>query len=94
MSYYAFFTSTYGYNTFVRIGKIYDLGSHNTVRFLLTIHRDLIDKSFWIRTFIRKIKPYLKKIILIKKLSFEDLFLYHTGLYTLNQILNDDIIFR
>lgn len=85
MEYSAFFFSSYGYNSNVRIGKIYKLSSRETIRYLLTVHRDLIDKSFWIRQFISKVKIWSKKISLARKITSHHLILVKLG-YKWNQI--------
>ena len=83
---YTFFDSSYGYNTNVRLGKIYYLKNKDTIRYLLEVHRDLIDKTFWMKIFIKKVKSYYKKIILCKKILTRHIHLVLLCILSWNQI--------
>ena len=83
---YTFFDSSYGYNTNVRLGKIYSLTERDTIRYLLEVHPDLIDKSIWIKIFIKKVKSYYKKLILCKKIQPRHIHLVLLGILSWNQI--------
>ena len=99
---YTFFDSNYGYNSNVRLGKIYSLTSRDTLRYLLEVHRDIIDKTFWMKIFIKKVKSYYKKRILCKKIKPRHIHLVLLGILNWNQIfyiiennidVNDNIIY-
>ena len=99
---YTFFDSNHGYNCNVRLGKIYSFTSRDTLRYLLEVHRDIIDKSMWIKIFIKKVKSYYKKVIISKKIKPRHIHLVLLGILTWNQIfyviennidVNNDIIY-
>lgn len=80
--YICFFNSLYGYNPQVRVDRLYTFTTRLSVKYLLDINRDLIDKSIWIRFFIHKIKKYLRilkisKCITIKHIRSVELGQYH-----------------
>ena len=85
--YNTFFDSTYGYNSQIRLGKIYFFNNRNFVRYLLEVHRDLIDKGFWIRFFISKVKSWLYKLFIIKRITPHHIFLLNIG-YSWRQIFD------
>jgi hypothetical protein len=85
--YLTFFDSTYGYNNQVRLGKIYLFNNRYIVRFLLEVNRDLIDKRFWINFFIFKVKKWLQKLFIIKRISPHHILLLSIG-YSWRQIFS------
>lgn len=58
------FKSTFGYNSFIYIGNIYQFNKEEYKKLLIN-HYDLIDISFWIRQLIMNYneKKIIKKII-------------------------------
>jgi len=58
------FKSTFGYNSIIYIGNIYQFNKEEYKKLLIT-HYDLIDISFWIRQLIMNYneKKIIKKII-------------------------------
>ena len=66
--YICFFDSYYGYNSLVRIDRLYTFNTRECVKYLLEVNRDLVDKSIWIRIFISKVKKYLRVLRILKKI--------------------------
>ena len=72
--YYAAFKSHFGYNVMFREGKIYNLENRENYKFVLESCKDLINISYWIKLFGRKLKQkYLLKLF-IKDLNKEIFF--------------------
>ena len=67
--YVCFFKSLYGYNSIVRVDRIYTFTTRESVKYLLDINLDLIDKSVWLRLFINKIKKYLRVYKIARKIT-------------------------
>ena len=67
--YVCFFESSYGYNSLVRIDRLYTFNTRETVKYLLEVNLDLVDKSMWLRFFIHKIKKYLRVLRILKKIN-------------------------
>ena len=83
---YTFFESSYGYNMNVRLGKIYELGSRDTIRYLLEVHPDLIDKSYWIKMFIHKVKKYYRRRAICSRIRPEHIQNVQLGIQTWRQV--------
>jgi hypothetical protein len=83
---YTFFESSYGYNMNVRLGKIYELGSRDTIRYLLEVHPDLIDKSYWIKMFIHKVKKYYRMRAICSRIRLEHIHNVQLGIQTWRQV--------
>ena len=83
---YTFFESSYGYNMNVRLGKIYELGSRDTIRYLLDVHPDLIDKSYWIKMFIHKVKKYYRRRAICSRIRPEHIQNVQLGIQTWRQV--------
>ena len=83
---YTFFDSVHGYNICVRLGKIYELECRDTIRYLLQVHPDLIDKSFWIKMFIRKIKKYYRRRAICSRITPEHIENVQLGIQTWRQV--------
>jgi len=67
--YVCFFKSLYGYNSHARVDRIYTFTTRMTVKYLLEVNLDLIDKSMWLRLFINKIKKYLRVYKIARKIT-------------------------
>ena len=89
--YYCVFNSKYGYNSSVRLGKIYDLSCIDTKRYLLEVNPDLIELSFIFRKFSGYVKYFLKVKKAMKRFRIEYLFLVETGQATWRQLLFYDL---
>ena len=83
---YTFFDSVHGYNICVRLGKIYDLECRDTIRYLLELHPDLIDKSFWIKMFIHKVKKYYRMRAICSRIRPEHIHNVQLGIQTWRQV--------
>jgi len=75
--YYAF-ESSYGYNTSVRLGRIYNFTSHSFIIYLLEANPDLIVLNSIFRRFSLHVKRYLffkniKKYITIQNILDREL---------------------
>lgn len=90
MKYYAF-ESNYGYNNTVRLGKIYEFTSNETMVYLLEVNHDLRELSFIFRKFSRYVKNYLYILKVRKRFRIEYLFLVETGQATWRQLLFYDL---
>ena len=82
-----YFISRYGYNNFIREGKIYTFSSLNSLKSLLEINRDLIDLTFILKNFFYKIKIYLMKKI-INKHILKFIYKREIGLINFNYFYN------
>jgi len=71
--YSCFFKSIYGYSSLVRTDRIYQFSTRSYVQYILTVNRDLIDYSLWLRLFIHKVKQYLKIVAIAKKITLQDI---------------------
>ena len=62
---YAVFESSYGYNTSLRLGKLYQFTSMGTIKYLLEVNPDVILLNHTFKKLIKKVKKWLlkKKII-------------------------------
>jgi len=89
--YYCVFESSYGYNSSVRLGKIYELSLIDTKRYLLEVHPDLIELSSIFRKFSKYVKYHLKLMRAIKRFRIHHLFLIETGQATWRQLLFYDL---
>ena len=67
--YVCFFESSYGYNSLVRIDRLYTFNTRETVKYLLEVNLDLVDKSVSLRLFINKIKKYLRQFAIARKIN-------------------------
>jgi hypothetical protein len=67
--YVCFFESLHGYNSQARVDRIYFFNTRETVKYLLDVNVDLIDKSMWLRFFIHKIKKYLRQFAIARKIN-------------------------
>ena len=64
---YAVFESSYGYNTSLRLGKLYQFTSMETIKYLLEVNPDIILLNHTFKKLIKKVKRWLLK----KKISEE-----------------------
>lgn len=58
---YAVFESSYGYNTSLRLGKLYQFTSMETIKYLLDVNPDVVLLNHTFKKFIKKIKIWLLK---------------------------------
>ena len=86
MKYYVF-ESSYGYNNSIRLGKIYQFTSSESMVYLLEVNHDLIELSHIFRKFSKHVKQYLYIIKAIKIFKVEHLYLVETGQATWRQLL-------
>ena len=64
---YAVFESSYGYNTSLRLGKLYKFTSVETIKYILEVNHDIILLNHTFKKLIKKVKIWLLK----KKLTEE-----------------------
>ena len=66
-----YFKSNYGYNNYIREGKIYNFTSYQSIKYLLEVNRDLVDLTFVMKNFLNNyVKYYLIKKIISKEIIF------------------------
>ena len=58
---YAVFESSYGYNTSLRLGKLYQFTSMKTIKYLLDVNPDVVLLNHTFKKFIKKVKIWLLK---------------------------------
>lgn len=58
---YAVFESSYGYNTSLRLGKLYQFSSMKTIKYLLDVNPDVVLLNHTFKKFIKKVKIWLLK---------------------------------
>ena len=58
---YAVFESSYGYNTSLRLGKLYQFTSMKTIKYLLDVNPDVVLLNHTFKKFIEKVKIWLLK---------------------------------
>tara|TARA_A100001035_G_C27694465_1_gene459432 strand:- start:587 stop:859 length:273 start_codon:yes stop_codon:yes gene_type:complete len=87
---YCAFESKYGYNSCIRLGKIYEFTGPETLIYILEVNPDLIELSYIFRKFSKKVKYFLKIKKIMKRFRIEYLFLVETGQATWRQLLYYD----
>ena len=65
---YAVFESSYGYNTSLRLGKLYQFTSMETIKYLLDVNPDVVLLNHTFRKFIKKVKIWLLKKKITKEI--------------------------
>ena len=65
---YAVFESSYGYNSSLRLGKLYLFSSMETIKYLLEVNPDIILLNHTFNKLIRKVKRWILKKKIIKLL--------------------------
>lgn len=90
MKYYAF-ESKYGYNSSVRLGKIYKFTSNETLKYILETNPDLIEISFIFKKFSQNVKYFLLIKKIRKRFRIEYIFLVETGQKTWRELLYYDL---
>ena len=88
MYYYAF-ESSYGYNSLVRLGRIYTFTSEESMKYLIVINRDLKVLNHAFRVFTRYVKRYLSLHKIKKYFTPKHFFLIQRGEKSINQIINE-----
>jgi len=88
MYYYAF-ESSYGYNSVVRLGKIYTFTSDESMMYLIDVNRDLKVLNHAFRVFTRCVKYYLFLHKIKKYFTFKHLFSIQTREKSIEQIINE-----
>lgn len=88
MNVYAF-NSLYGYNTSVRLGKIYEI-SNLTKKYLMETNLDLVELSFIFKKFSLHVKRFLLVKKILSRFRIEHLFLVETGQKTWRELLYYD----
>jgi hypothetical protein len=58
---YAVFESSYGYNTSLRLGKLYQFTSMETIKYLLDVNPDVVLLNHTFKKLIKKVKIWLLK---------------------------------
>jgi len=86
MYYYAF-DSSYGYNSTIRLGKIYTFSSKEYMIYLIDVDRDLKVINHAFRVFTRFVKQYLFLLKIKKFFTPQHLFLTQTGEKSITQII-------
>jgi len=81
------FESKFGYNSIIRLGKIYNINLQHYI-FLLHTHIDLIDYSYILNIFFKICKNKLKRKILITYITLEDIWNRELGITSINKIEN------
>ena len=79
---HAVFESSYGYNTTLRLGKIYVFTSLDSIKYLLEVNKDLILLNYQFNKFNKLARKYLKYKIAMRMLKkkFNPIFLHEIQL--------------
>ena len=88
MYYYAF-ESSYGYNSLVRLGRIYTFTSEESMKYLIIINRDLKVLNHAFRVFTRYVKHHLFLHKIKKYFTPKHLFLIQNREKSIEQIINE-----
>ena len=83
------FESSYGYNSIVRLGKIYTFTSEESMMYLIDVNRDLKVLNHAFRVFTRYVKHHLILHKIKKYFTPKHLFLIQHGEKSIEQIINE-----
>ncbi len=86
---YCVFESTYGYNSSIRLGKIYYFPSKETIVYLLEVNKDLVLLNSKFRYFSLFIKRFLFYKNIRKYITIDDLKKRELGLTTIDFLLRE-----
>lgn len=81
------FDSVVGYNTIVRLGKIYIIEKEHYM-YLMNTNADLIDFKFVFLRFFKICKSKLKQKIFLFMLSHKDLWLREIGVHNVPRLID------
>lgn len=89
MHYYYVFESTRGYNTSVRLGKVYKFTSKETFTYILEVNPDIKCLNYYFHLFSLYVKKFLFLKNIKKYITLQNLLDRELGITTINQIISE-----
>lgn len=86
---YCVFESTYGYNSSIRLGKVYYFPSKETIVYLLEVNKDLILLNSKFRYFSLFIKRFLFYKNIKKYITIQDILDRELGITNIHYLLRE-----